>query len=267
METLLQDLRYSARMLIKNPGFTLIAVLTLSLGIGATTAIFSVVNAVLLRPLPYREPGQLVRVYSEFPTMNLRKFAVSPPEFMDLRNEASRGRRSAAGRWAGRIWRPGASRSASPPPPSRAGSSRRSACSRRSDAISPRKRIRPGGPTLRHYFDGSGSELSGASPTSSGRQIEDRRAPYTVVGVMPPGFVFPPGSNDQAEVWAPFQLDPADPGPAPAILSVIGRLKPGMTLEQARSRVSTPRTELAEREPPQHLPNRDAATRSHVFAP
>src|SRR2546430_1178263 len=88
METLWQDLRYGLRMLVKNPGFTLIAALTLALGIGANTAIFSVVNAVLLRPLPYKEPERLVRVYSEFPTMNLRKFWVSPPEFFELQNEA-----------------------------------------------------------------------------------------------------------------------------------------------------------------------------------
>src|SRR5262244_3163841 len=88
MQTLWQDLRYGARMLIKKPGFTLIAVLTLSLGIGANTAIFSVVNGVLLRPLPYKEPARLVRVYSEFPTMNLRKFWVSPPEYMDIQKEA-----------------------------------------------------------------------------------------------------------------------------------------------------------------------------------
>src|SRR5215467_7110110 len=78
IEALFQDLRYGARMLLKNPGFALIAVLTLALGIGANTAIFSVINGVLLKPLPYREPDRIARVYSEFPTMNLRKFWISP---------------------------------------------------------------------------------------------------------------------------------------------------------------------------------------------
>jgi predicted permease len=87
METLLQDIRYGIRMLAKNPGFTAIAVLTLALGIGANTAIFSVVNAELLRPLPFRDPAQLVRVASANARIHTVSGAVSYPDFADWRSQ------------------------------------------------------------------------------------------------------------------------------------------------------------------------------------
>ncbi len=83
MQTLWQDLRYGARMLLKQPGFTLIAIITLALGIGANTAIFSVVNAVILQPLPYAEPERIVRMYGKFSQGN--QAATSPPDFLDYR--------------------------------------------------------------------------------------------------------------------------------------------------------------------------------------
>src|SRR3954454_14948779 len=85
---MLQTLRYTARSLRRTPSFTIAALLCLALGIGATTTIFSIVNGVLLRPLPYPDSGRLVRIYTEFPTFpggGLRKFWVSAPEVFDIK--------------------------------------------------------------------------------------------------------------------------------------------------------------------------------------
>src|SRR5881296_2020165 len=84
MRTLLQDVRYGLRMLVKKPTFTIVAVLTLALGVGANTAIFSIVNAVLLRSLPYPDPDRLVRIFFNEPGVGLRGVRFSKPELDDL---------------------------------------------------------------------------------------------------------------------------------------------------------------------------------------
>src|SRR5580692_7920034 len=85
MGMLWQDIRYGIRVLAKSPGFTMVAVLTIALGIGANTAIFSVVNAVLLRPLPVREPERLVVLHDQLPTLNLPRTSVSATQFREFR--------------------------------------------------------------------------------------------------------------------------------------------------------------------------------------
>src|SRR3569832_1663439 len=88
MNTLWQDLRFGARMLLKKPGFTLTAIITLALGIGANTAIFSVVNAVLINPLPYREPDRLMQFWETNPLKNWTEVTVAPADLFDWEKQS-----------------------------------------------------------------------------------------------------------------------------------------------------------------------------------
>src|SRR6266436_6675527 len=89
MEVLGQDLRYAARSLRKSPGFTLVATLTLALGIGANTAIFSVVDAVILRPLPYAEPSRLVELWGNVKRAKVERRGASYPDYVDWRQQST----------------------------------------------------------------------------------------------------------------------------------------------------------------------------------
>ncbi|MDX6304938.1 MAG: hypothetical protein QOI77_1907, partial [Blastocatellia bacterium] len=236
MEIFWQDLRYALRMLRKNWGFTAVAVITLGLGIGANTSIFSVVNGVLLRPLPYREPQRLVRIYSEFPTMKLQKFWLSPPEFLDIQKEAKSW--EAIGAWA-----PGGQNIGTAGEPLRvtAAAITRSLIDtlgvqpERGRNFSPEE-DRNGGPNVALISHGLWQRAFGSEADIIGKQIQVNSQSTTVIGVMPQTFSFPPGSNDQVDVLLPFQFDPANPGGRGShFLSVIGRLKPGVNMDQARS--------------------------------
>jgi putative ABC transport system permease protein len=236
MLTLWQDLRYGARMLFKKPGFTLIAVLTLALGIGANTAIFSVVNGVLLRPLPYKEPDRLARVYSEFPTMNLRKFWISPPEYLDVQKEAKSW--ESIGAWAA-----GGVNIAANGPPIRVAATSVTRSLIDTLGVQPAlgRNFTPGedtvgGPRVTIISHALWQRAFGGQADIIGKEIMIDARPFNVVGVMPQGYVFPPGSNQPADVWTPFQFDPANPGGRSShFLYVIGRLKLGTTIDQARS--------------------------------
>jgi putative ABC transport system permease protein len=254
MQTFLQDLKYALRMLKKNPAFTAVAILTLAVGIGANSAIFSVVNSVLLRPLPYRQPDQLVRVYSEFPTMQLQKFWLSPPELLDIQREAKSW--EAIGAWA-----PGGQNVGTESEPLRV----TSAGITRSliDVLGVQPELgrnftededRNGGPKVALISHGLWQKGFGGASDIIGKQIQVNSATTTVVGVMPANFGFPPGSNDQVELLVPFQFDPANPGSRGShFLSVIGRLKPGVTTAQAMSEMSSLMTGWRSEGRAQHL--------------
>ena len=240
MQTFLQDLKYALRMLRKNPAFTAVAILTLAVGIGANSAIFSVVNSVLLRPLPYRQPGQLVRVYSEFPTMKLQKFWLSAPEMLDIQREAKSWESIGA-------WAPGGQNVGTESEPLRVTSAAITRSLIDVLGVSPQlgrnfteEEDRKGGPNVAIISNSLWQKGFGGASDIIGKQIQVNAKTTTVVGVMPLGFGFPPGSNDQVELLVPFQFDPANPGNrAGHYLSVIGRLRSGVTIEQAQSEMTS----------------------------
>jgi putative ABC transport system permease protein len=240
MQTFLQDMRYALRMLKKNPAFTTVAILTLAVGIGANSAIFSVVNSVLLRPLPYRQPDQLVRVYSEFPGMQLKKFWLSPPEVLDIQREAKSW--EAIGAWA-----PSGQNVGTESEPLRVTSASVTRSMLDVLGVQPERgrnfteeEDRKGGPQVAIISHGLWQKGFGGASDIIGKQIQVNAKTTTVVGVMPASFAFPPGSNDQVDLVVPFQFDPANPGSRGShYLSVIGRLKPGVTTEQAQSEMTS----------------------------
>jgi putative ABC transport system permease protein len=240
MQTFLQDLKYALRMLKKNPAFTGVAILTLAVGIGANSAIFSVLNSVLLRPLPYQNPGQLVRVYSEFPTMKLQKFWLSAPELLDIQREAKSW--EAIGAWA-----PGSPNVGTDSEPLRVTSAAITRSLIDVLGVSPQlgrnfseEEDRNNGPRVAIISHGLWQKGFGGTSDIIGKQIQVNATATTVIGVMPANFAFPPGSNDQVDLIVPFQFDPANPGNRGGhFLSVIGRLKPGVTMEQAQSEMTS----------------------------
>jgi len=240
MQTFLQDLKYALRILKKNPAFTAVAILTLAVGIGANSAIFSVLNSVLLRPLPFRQPDQLVRVYSEFPTMQLQKFWLSPPELLDIQREAKSWETIGA-------WAPGGQNVGTESEPLRVTSAAITRSLIDVLGVQPERgrnfteeEDRNGGPKVAIISHGLWQKGFGGANDIIGKQIQVNAATTTVIGVMPASFAFPPGSNDQVDLLVPFQFDTANPGSRGShFLSVIGRLKPGVTADQARSEMTS----------------------------
>jgi putative ABC transport system permease protein len=246
MNTIWQDLRYGARMLLKNPGFTAVAVITLALGIGANAAIFSVVNATLLRPLPFDDPDRLIMI-RETKLPQFPEFSVSPGNFLDWKKqntvferlvamqdasfnligvsdpERLRGMRVTDGFFAMLGARPQMGRDFLP------------------------EEDQPGRANVVILSHGLWQRRFGADPNIVNRAITFSGGSYTVVGVMPARFRFGDGA---AEFWTPmaFTTEQAQQHGSHYV-SAIGRLKSGVALAQARSEMSMIADRLAKQYP------------------
>src|SRR5215472_5986157 len=233
-----QDLRYGLRMLLARPGFTLAAVLTLALGIGANSAIFSVIDAVLLRPLAYARPGELVSFHENQSAPDLDDVAAANRSFAQLGGEAAALMAWTGGETPGQLavgqvtggWF--------------ATLGVRAALGR---GIEPADDVQ-GGPYVVVLGHALWQERFGADPAAVGRTMTLAGYVYTIIGVMPAGFVSP--LRSQAQAWTPAHV--SNDGTTSRdvhFLRTIARLAPGVSLEQAGAEMAVIDRQLAERYP------------------
>ncbi|HEX7118560.1 MAG TPA: ABC transporter permease [Longimicrobiales bacterium] len=252
METLRQDVRFAVRNLGRHPGFFAVAVLTLALGIGANSGIFSVVNAVLLRPLEYREPDRLVFIHSQFPTLGFDEFWISPPEYRELQERARSYEAIGA-------WRTGSSSISGIEEPIRVRSARASAEFFTALGVPPLvgraytvEEDLPGAPAVAVLSHRVWREVFGGDPSIVGGRVEIDGESRTVVGVMPPGFDIEDAGVD---VWLPLALEPNPTNRGSHYLNLVGRLAPGATLERARAELGALLAGWGAVNPGVHVPN------------
>jgi predicted permease len=244
-----QDLRYAVRMMVKKPTVAIVAVLTLALGVGANTAIFSIVDAVLLRSLPYRDPDRLVRIFFNEPGVGLRDVRFSKPEMDDLQTRADvfedvtpifEGSEVVTG--AGQPERvDGVNGSFSY-------FSMLGVTPQLGRVFGPQDFV-PGFAETVVISDGLWRRAYAADPNVIGRILRLDNDPQTIIGVLPPGFRHPgPTVSGDAEVFAAFGAT-GGPFPKPTrgtriLVNAIGRLKPGLTLAQAQARLTAMAAQL-----------------------
>ena len=255
METLLQDIRYGIRMLAKNPGFTAIAVLTLALGIGANTAIFSVVNAELLRPLPFRDPGQLVRVASANARIHTVSGAVSYPDFADWRSQNHVFQDMAA-------YTDSSFALTGIEQPAHLQAATVTAGMFNLLGASPElgRGLQPEDDEPHHHVvvlsHSLWKERFGGDPQIIGRVITLDNSAYTVVGVMPASFQYLL-QRDAPALWSSFSplRESSTDSPTMAdqrdahFLRVIARMKPGVKLAEAQANMDVIAASLAQQYP------------------
>jgi len=249
MGTLLQDVRYGLRMLVKKPTFTIVAVLTLALGVGANTAIFSIVNAVLLRSLPYRDPDRLVRFFFNEPGVGLRDVRFSKPELDDLQTRAG------VFEDVSPIFEGSENLTGAKQPERLEGVNSSFSYFSMLGVIPQIGRVFgqqdfvPGFAPVVVISDGLWRRVYGADPNVLGRTLRLDNDPFTIIGVLPRGFRHPgPTVSGDVEVFSATGFS-ADPFPPPmrgtrVLRAGIGRLKPGLTLEQAQGRLTAMAAQL-----------------------
>jgi predicted permease len=249
MENLLQDARYTLRMLVKSPGFAAIAILTMALGVGANTAIFSIVDAVLLRSLPYPDPDRLVRVFFNEPGVGLRDVRFSKPELDDLKTRAG------VFEDVTPIFE-GSENLTGVKQPERVEAVNGSFSYFSMLGVTPQigrlfgpQDFAPGFAPLAVISDGLWRRAYGADPNVLGRTLRIDGDPTTIIGVLPRGFRHPgPTTSGDVDVFGAGGFS-GDPFPKPMrgtriLVSGIGRLKPGVTLAQAQARLTAMAHEL-----------------------
>jgi putative ABC transport system permease protein len=248
MDSLLRDLRYALRTLRKTPSFTFFAVLTLALGIGATSTIFSVVNTVLLSPLPYREPAGIVAVYESNPRDGTDAFPVAPANFLDWRRDNRVfGAIAASRNQPMNLTGPDAE-------PERLLGARVTASYFEVLGTAPRlgraftaEEDAPSGPRAVVLGDALWRRRFSADPKIVGQSITLNDEPYTVVGVAPAALRLP---YAETEFWVPMAFGPQDEENRGAhSMSVIARLRPGVTVERASTEMRTIADRIAAEHP------------------
>ena len=244
MDTLYQDIRYAVRRLAKNPAFTLVALLTLALGIGANTAIFSVVHGVLLKPLPYPDSDRIVGI---FHLANGRRAVMSGPNFMDVR-QRSQTLESAAAVTRTRMILTDQGE------PVRLDAAATTASLFDVLQVQPALGRRfteddnqPGKTYVTILSHGLWQQQFGGNPAIVGTRVTLDGERYEIVAVMPEGFSFPAGR----ELWTPLEYNEGilRTQRGAWYLTAIGRVRPGVALEQARAEVETIGAQLAKQYP------------------
>jgi putative ABC transport system permease protein len=230
MESIFADIRYGLRILLKQPGFTLVAVITLALGIGANTAIFSLVNSILLRPLPFREPDRLVRMLQASPMLGLSSWGVSQADFAAYR-EQNRSFESIA------IYNTSATNLTGAGEPERLPIVVATADFFKVFGVNPQlgRTFTEGEDTpgknqvcvISHAF---WQRRFGGDPNVIGKMLSLNNTPTQIIGVMPAEFKFP---RYETDLWTPLAHDPKRTNPY--FFAVIGRLKPGIDAAQAQA--------------------------------